>query len=192
MKAHRDASIQFLSFTHGETEGFEYYFLLHSTGVRSYIESMVRKSDMAADVCQECYMLLWLSRHKLRDEDHLRNFLYAVAKNLSYHHLRTLQYAQAAEAGYINSQDADTEENPEQARNEQISALVQHIEDLPLKRRLTILYRFFRGWSVKKIAGFFGVAEQTTRNNENKGKIQLRNMMTPSAPAQPKKNIPSQ
>jgi len=192
MNTHRDASIQFLSFTHGDTEGFEYYYLLHSAGVRSYIGSIVRKSDMATDVCQECFMLLWLSRTKIQDEDHLRLFLYTVAKNLSHHHLRTLQYARSAEAGYINSQEADTEENSEQARTEQISVLVQHLEDLPLKRRLTILYRYFKGWSVKRIAGFFGVAEQTTRNNENKGKEQLRNMMKSTTPAQTKKNIPIQ
>ena len=164
----RDASIQFLSFSRGESEGFEYFYLLHWAGVLSYVGSIVRKPDMAADVCQESFMLLWLSRQKIKDENYLRNFLYTVAKNLSHHHLRTLQYVQSAEAGYVNCQEADTEENLEPVRTERISIMIERIDDLPFKRRLTILYRYFKGWSVKKIAGFLGVAEQTTRNNENK------------------------
>ena len=145
MNPHRDASMPFISFTQGDTEGFEYYYLLHSASVRSYIATIVRKPDMAADVCQECFMLLWLSRAKIRDDNHLRNFLFTVAKNLSYHHLRNQKYVKSAEAGYINSLEVDTEQNSEEARTEQVTALVQHIEHLPLKRRLTILYRYFRG-----------------------------------------------
>ena len=187
----RDASIQFLSFSRGETEGYEYFYSMHWIYVLSYIESIVKRTDMAEDICQECFVILWLRRQQIRDEGHLRNFLLKVARNLSLHHLRTQENTRVAEAGWSNALDPDTGENVEKAKIEQISQLVKEIEQLPLQRKMTILYKYFRGWSVKKIAQFFGVAAQTTRNNENKGKEQLRKTMNPSAPVKSKKTFPS-
>jgi len=186
----RDASNPFLSFSRGETEGFNYFYSLHWIYLLSYIGSIVKRADMAEDICQECFVILWVRRGQIRDENHLRNFLLKVAKNLSLHHLSTQENTRAAEVGWSNALDPDTGGNPEKTKTEQIDKLVEEIEQLPLQRKMTILYKYFRGWSVKKIAGFFGVVAQTTRNNENKGKEQLRKTMNPSAPVKDKKNIP--
>ena len=185
----RDASIPFLSFSRGETEGYEYFYSLHWIYVLSYIESIVKRADMAEDICQECFVILWLRRQQIRDENHLCNFLLNVARNLALHHLRTQENTRAAEVGWSNALDPDIGENPEKVKTERIEELIQEIEQLPLQRKMTILYKYFRGWSVKKIAQFFGVAAQTTRNNENKGKEQLRKAMNPSVPVKSKKNI---
>jgi len=186
----RDASNPFLSFSRGETEGYKYFYSLHWIYLLSYIGSIVKRADMAEDICQECFVILWLRRQQIRDESHLRNFLLKVARNLSLHHLTTQENTQAAEVGWSHAhQDPVAGENPEKTKTEQIEKLVEEIEQLPLQRKMTILYKYFRGWSVKKIAEFFGVAAQTTRNNENKGKEQLRKTMNPSAPVKSKKNI---
>jgi len=187
----RDASNPFLSFSRGETEGFNYFYSLHWIYLLSYIGSIVKRADMAEDICQECFVILWVRRGQIRDENHLRNFLLKVAKNLSLHHLSTQENTRAAEVGWSNALDPDTGGNPEKTKTEQIDKLVEEIEQLPLQRKMTILYKYFRGWSVKKIAGFFGVVAQTTRNNENKGKEQLRKTMNPSASVKNKKTFPS-
>ena len=188
----RDASIHFLSFSHGETEGFEHFYLLHWTDVLSYIQSIVKRADMAEDICQESFVVLWHRRQQIRDVDHLLNFLLKVGKNLSLHHLRGQEYTRAAEAVWMHSQDPYSGDNPEKAKIELIDKLVEEIEQLPLQRRKTILYKYFRGWPVKMIAQSFGVAGQTTRNNDNKGREQLKKKMNPSAhPGKRKKTFPS-
>jgi RNA polymerase sigma-70 factor, ECF subfamily len=187
----RDASIHFLSFSRGEMEGFKYFYSLHWAYVLSHIQSIVKEAEMAKDIRQECFVVLWHRRQQIRDEKYLLNFLLRVGSNLSLHHLRNQENARAAEAGWMRSQDPNTGENPEKAKMEVIDQLVEEIEQLPLQRRKTILYKYFRGWSVKKIAQFFGVADQTARNNDNKGREQLKKKMNPSAlQVKNKRNIP--
>lgn len=191
MNTHPNASFQFNSFGDGKTEGYEYFYYLHWTYVLSYIESIVKRADIAEDICQECFVVLWHRRRQIRDEEHLRAFLLKVAKNLSSLYLRMQENTRAAEAGWTHSLDPDTGENPEKAKIERFEELVKDIEQLPLQRRMTIKYKYLRGWSVKKISEFFGVAEQTTRNNENKGKQQLKKIVNPPSAATARINIPS-
>ena len=190
MNTRQNSSIQFQSFINGETEGCEYFYRLHWTYVLSYIESIIKRADMAEDICQECFVVLWHRRRQIRNENHLRNFLLIVAKNLSLHHLRSQENIRAAEVRWTCYQDPDTGGNPEKTGIGQIEELVEGIEQLPLQRRMTILYKYFRGWSVKKIAEFFGVAEQTTRNNVSQGKQQLKKIVSPSNTAKHKISIP--
>ena len=191
MNTHQSTSTQFRSFIKGETEGYAYFYYLHWTYILSYIESLVKRADMAEDICQECFVVLWHRRKQIRNENHLRYFLVKVATRLSLRQLKSQENTRAAEARWTHHQNPDTEESPDKAVIGQIDELVQGIEQLPLQRRMTILYKYFRGWSVKKIAEFFGVAEQTTRNNENQGKQQLRKIVNPPSAATSRINIPS-
>jgi RNA polymerase sigma factor (sigma-70 family) len=174
----RDA-VHFLSFKKGETKGQEYYFLRYWPSVRSYAASFLKKFGIAADVADDCFAKAREMRERFKDEEHLRRFLFFMARIHSLRYLRGDRYPYVVEVGREERQVEDAV--AEEEREEQRTKMLEIIDELPYKRRLALWYRYYKGWTPKTIAIFLGVAEQTVRNNINKGKEQARKRWNKSA-----------
>jgi RNA polymerase sigma factor (sigma-70 family) len=174
MSQPRIPASEFAAFKRGDELGFKYYYRLYRPDLYTCILSRVKRPDEATDICTETFTNLWLSIDKIQDENHLRYFLYDTAENLCNMSFQLISRQLEEEMTFVHSLEADTPDNTEQEKTEVLLRLAESIEQLPPKRRRTIKLFYYSEMTVKKIAEFLGLSNQTVRNNLNKAREGLR------------------
>lgn len=75
-------------FKTGDIDSFEVIFNRHSAYIKNYINSSIHNSDVADEIMQEVFVVLYKSPEKYNGESSVLNFLLAIAKFKVYEHFR--------------------------------------------------------------------------------------------------------
>ncbi len=131
-------------FKAGSHSAFEQLYNQYSAAVYANIFKMVRQQDLAEDILQDVFAVLWTSREKIDLAQSVGNWLFVVSyhKSLSFLKKRLRENIVPA----IGSAIADIPEEPEmdeQFYSAQLELLNTAVGHLPLhKQRVFRLYHF--------------------------------------------------
>lgn len=153
---------QFSLFSKGNGRAFKYFYDLYHRSVYLYIFNLIHSSAVAEEIIDDVFVLLWNDREKIKDANHLVNFLYLVARRMSIAHLVNLKkQVELEEAWAIYQYEWATQSDEvEIAKDKILSLIFEHIGNLPPKQKEVFLLSFTERMDVRSIARHLGTSEK--------------------------------
>lgn len=134
-----------------------------------YASAIVRDGDVAHDLIQDVFVSLWDLRERLDPDCALRSYIYRMARNRAYRHLRDERLHAAKHELIMNEHDQSPPSSPlpDMEADGQILAtyLNQWLQALPERQREALTLSRFQGLSHKEIAAVMGISARTVNNH---------------------------
>ena len=131
-----------------------YNFLIYKTG----------DSDLSEDILQETLLKVWQKRDRLDESLSIKSYLFTMANNSAMNYFRHQKVIYAHQAQY---QFEDEDRSPEDIfrTKEFYDQVLQAIENLPEKTRITFMMSRFEDLSYKEIAERTDVSIKTVESH---------------------------
>jgi RNA polymerase sigma-70 factor (ECF subfamily) len=146
----------------GDERIFELVFEHYKNYLFLFIRKALPLDEDAEGIVQEVFINLWLNRNNLDEYKPLKPYLFTIAKNLIYDHLRKIyskrKYLDILFLNY-SAKSESTENEVEYWDFERF--LMGKINQLPEKRRKIFIHAKLEGKSYREIARLLGISENT-------------------------------
>jgi RNA polymerase sigma-70 factor (ECF subfamily) len=146
----------------GDEVAFELVFYRYKGKLYDFIRRSLPVSEDAEGMVQEIFVRLWANREQLDPAKSLNAFLYTMARNEIFGHLRKLLVRRKylEELSYSLSESSETTER--QLEFDELNSIVaQLIRSMPEKRREIYILSRNEGLSYKEISAQLGISENT-------------------------------
>ena len=146
----------------GDEVAFELVFFRYKGKLYDFIRRSIPASEDVESMVQEIFVRLWANREQLDPDKSLNAFLYTMARNEIFGHLRKLLVRRKylEELSYTLNEISETTERQLEF-NELKSIVSQLIRSMPEKRREIYLLSRNEGLKYKEIAEKLGISENT-------------------------------
>jgi len=153
---------QFDLFRKGNGRAFKFFYDLYHRSVYVYVFNLMHDGTVAEEIIDDVFVLVWDDRKKIKDANHLVNFLYLVARRMAIAHLVNLKkQVEMEEAWAIYQYEWATQfDEVELAKDKVLSLIFQHIGDLPPKQKEVFLLSFTERLDVRSISKKLGTSEK--------------------------------
>jgi RNA polymerase sigma-70 factor, ECF subfamily len=122
--------------------------------------SVLRQREDAEDVAQEAYIKAHRSFRRLRNRDRFRSWLVRITWRLALDRQRSNRRRLAREDTHVRASESATPAVPHERSHE----LVEAIDALPPKLRLTLVLAAIEGYDVHEVAQLLHVPEGTVKS----------------------------
>jgi len=157
----KDADL-LLRIKNGDEVAFELVFYRYKGKLYDFIRRSLPADEDAESMVQEVFTKLWINRHQLDPAKSLNGFLYRIARNELFGHLRKVlvRRKHLEELSFSLERSTDTTEC--QIEYKELKTLVaQLVATMPEKRREIFKLSREDGLSYKQIASQLGISENT-------------------------------
>ncbi|MDO9140037.1 MAG: sigma-70 family RNA polymerase sigma factor, partial [Methylobacter sp.] len=139
----------------------EAIYLNHQSELQFHLTRIVDCPEIAADLAQESFIIFFREAQK-QTIDHPRGFLFRIAKNLAYDHIKhrkvTENYAQTKEQSLPPPSEFPSAEKLVSI-NERLAAITQILDKLPLRTREIFILNRVYGMTYAEIAKERGISD---------------------------------
>ena len=148
---------------------FEKVFRLLRDDLVRYTRSIVGSTPVANDLVQDVFVALWETRETLDPSLSLKAFVYRMARNASYRHLRdsrthTRKHKEIRHNHDVESLNGTLREPP--LDGELLAARMRTwISELPDRQREALVLSRYHGLSHKEIASLMQISPRTVNNH---------------------------
>lgn len=155
--------------TESDRVAFEIVFRLFRDDLVRYVRSVVRIEAVAHDLVQDVFVALWETRRTLDPSLSLKAFVYRMARNAAYRHLRDTRTHQQKHA--ILEREGTAHEMNGALRDGAVDADVlaekfrQWIGELPDRQREAIVLSRYHDLSHREIGSVMGISPRTVNNH---------------------------
>lgn len=73
----------------GDEAAFAEVFHYYTARLHLHVTSIVRSTSVTEEIIQETFLRVWLNRDQLPDIQHPRSWIFAIASNICFNHLRS-------------------------------------------------------------------------------------------------------
>jgi RNA polymerase sigma-70 factor (ECF subfamily) len=162
-----ESAAQFRSFKTGSEAAFRYFFHQNIRAIFTYTRNMVRNDVIAEDITQDCFIKLDQNRDKINDVEHLKKYLYTVARNAVLSYFVDLKKQQSTERSWADFQYqwAYQYDDVEMIRDRTLGMIYDHIDQLPPKRKEVFMLSFHKRMAPGEIARELDISESTVYNH---------------------------
>lgn len=164
-----------LRIKNGDKVAFELVFYRYRGKLYDFIRHSLPVDEDAESIVQEIFTKIWADRHKLDPSKSLNAFLYTIARNEIFGHLRKL-LVRRKHLEKLNSSLKESAETPDkQFEYAELYVLVSKlIEAMPEKRRKIFVLSRDEGLSYREIATQLGISENTVDSQIRKALAYLK------------------
>lgn len=178
---------QFELFRRGDKNAFAWFYTKHHKGIHKYVKDLSADDDLAKDITQDVFKRLWDLRGNINSANHLRAYVYIMARQLFLQHLRRGKTAfdAAQDLAYLAKQQEAMNKELELACNHLLVAVDAAMKMLSPQRRLVIELLYIKGYDTATVARLLDVSRQTVRNTKTdalnflRGKLYDRDLLMP-------------
>jgi RNA polymerase sigma-70 factor (ECF subfamily) len=157
----------------GDTKAFQQVFELLYTPLHAYAFSFVANSEVAEELVQESFLMIWYHRGKIDEEFNMKAYLYKSVHNQALNHLRhqkiVLKHKEQAHGSNSSYTEWHGEPNPFLSK-----ALYEAIEQLPERSRLIFEMSRLDGLRHREIAEKLNISEKTVEVQVRKARLFLQ------------------
>jgi len=169
----------FQSFLRGEERGFDIVFTTYYKAICFFAKRYTNHSDAAEDIAEESFIKLWSSREQIKDEKHLRNWLYKTA----YHGCLRWRERQLAMGNRQKEIAKITEVSEKECteniiRAETLRQVKEAMEQLPAQCKKVFYKLYIEGKTVAETANELQLTVSTIKNQKARGIKLLRLRLT--------------
>ncbi|WP_431211769.1 RNA polymerase sigma factor [Puia sp. P3] len=153
---------QFDLFKKGNGRAFKYFYDFYHRPAYNYVLNLIHNNAVAEEIIDDVFVLLWDNRDRIKDANHLVNFLYLVSRRMAIAHLVSLKKQVESEAAWAIYQYewATQFDEVEIAKDKILSLIFQHIGNLPPRQKEVFLLSFTQRMDVRSIAKKLGTSEK--------------------------------
>jgi RNA polymerase sigma-70 factor (ECF subfamily) len=166
----------------GDTAAFERVFESFYHRLYSFINQYVNDSEVAKNILQDVFLLLWEKKSILLDDSNLSAWLYTVSKNKALKYLRHKEYVTnhveisllRQNENMLNASALDSIDTSEFAFREIEKIIERTLNSLPEQVQEIFNLSRFENLKNKEIAEKLGISEKTVEANITKSLKLLR------------------
>ncbi|MCE5331179.1 MAG: RNA polymerase sigma-70 factor [Bacteroidales bacterium] len=162
-----------------DTRAFEILFHLYHKRIYAFAQNLLNSADDAEEIVQNVFLALWNQRKNLNISGSFTSYIFAIARNMVYEHIRQKINKQAFSEYYLEHNveySFITEE--EVAYNELEGKIKQYIDLLPERRREIFILSRIEKMSYKEIAQKLNITENTVDTQIRNALNTLRRQLT--------------
>jgi RNA polymerase sigma-70 factor (ECF subfamily) len=157
----------FAAWRAGDARAGAELFERHYAGIARFFRNKVDAD--APDLIQKTFLGCLESRERVRGDSSFRTYLFAVAHNVLYKHLRARSRA-PIDFGVTSIHDLRPTAAALLARRAEEQALLQALRRIPLEHQVTLELYFWDSFTAREIAEIQGVPEGTVRTRLRRAK----------------------
>ena len=164
----------------GDGRAFDLLVGKYQTGIARVVSQYLKDQDVVKDVVQEAFIRAYKGLANFRYESQFYTWLYRIAVNTAYNHMRSVQRWQGMldiDDEYHESEVAEHTgvEGPEHARhNEDLKQAIQRaVARLPMDLRTALLLREMEDMSYEQIAEVVGCKVGTVKSRISRAREQV-------------------
>jgi RNA polymerase sigma-70 factor (ECF subfamily) len=147
-------------------------FDLHHRSVYSFAYRLTRRTDVAEDITQECFLALIKAPHRFDiSRGTLKVFLFSIARNLALKHFR--DYPDDLP---IDESDGVVAFDPRRAI-EISAAVAAAVAELPVLQREALVLFEYEGVTLEEIAQIVGAETGTVKSRLHRARERLRRVL---------------
>ena len=160
----------------GETDAFERFVGHFRSKVFRYSWLMCGSPEDADEVAQETLLKVFQSMHQLREPEHVRSWVYRIARNVCLMQRRRSVFAPTAELPVEDLPLPDESEPPDhRLLQTELRAVIERIVmELPLTYRPVVLLRDLEGLSTEETARVLDLATDVVKTRLHRGRSAMR------------------
>ena len=159
----------------GDIESFEKLFHRYYYGLCGYVETLVRKKEVAEEVVQDVFYNIWKNREALKISKSWQSYLYRAAFNNSMMYLRKMRREQPMNEEDSLDLEVGTPDPSQLMQLNELSELVSRtLKDLPEKTREIFRLNRQEGLKYREIADRLSISVKTVEANMGKALKALR------------------
>jgi RNA polymerase sigma-70 factor, ECF subfamily len=170
---------------HGHQDRFAGWVREHGSAVRGFLLALVRRGDVADDLCQEVFCRAWQARERYADQGKARAYLLQIAHRLVVDRGRKHdpQTNLSDETWSIHEPASQTPE-PSQAAmlSEQVVLLHAALDRLAPMQQKVLLLRYYGQMDFQQIADTLQTPLNTALSHCRRGLETLRRMLVENTP----------
>lgn len=172
------------AFQQGEMAAFEHLYRAYAGRVYNYILSMVKEPAAAEDLTQGLFVRLWEKRGNVDIDGNLTGYIYTVARNMVYHHVKKRLFEDSCYLKLFGRDDGGRDGSIEDELDYRFveNRIVELSGDLPPGRREIFLMRWQQGLSNTEIARRLAISEKTVSTQIHRSMVYLRERLKADFP----------
>lgn len=121
---------------------------------------------VSEDLVQEAFLRIWRSLSGFRTQSSISTWIYRIAVNTFYDHIRAEKRRPAVVAACSEPADCKSDNAPpsvQAVQNEELHRLADAVQHLPAELRLPLVLRYYHGLSVRRTASASGISYSQTK-----------------------------
>lgn len=146
----------------------------HKDAMVNYLTRLSGSRARGEEMAQECFVRLYLSRERYREEGKLGALLYRIATNLAFSDARRRRRRQVLSLGLVDGGQEPSTPESELLCREAHAQLLRAIGQVKLRFRAPLVLYAIEGLSYGEVARALGCAENTVKSRISRGRRQLR------------------
>jgi RNA polymerase sigma-70 factor (ECF subfamily) len=157
---------RFDQFKKGSDKAFRYYFELYAQPLCAFAFFYCKDQMEAQDIAQECFLTLYTHRENIREEEHLKYFLFKVARFRMIDRRRATGKRRQRERVWAEDQAGRGQqyEEVELLKALVLSKIYDLYKRMPARRKEIFWLYFYQQMEVRAIAQVQGLKESTVYN----------------------------
>jgi RNA polymerase sigma-70 factor (ECF subfamily) len=164
----------------GHQQRFEEWFRDHGRAVRGFILALVRRADVADDLCQEVFCRAWQGRERYAEQGKTRAYLLQIANRLVVDRGRRNEpQSNLTDEVWTAREPQSAGPDPSQAavRNEQVRLLHTALDRLAPMQQRVLLLRYYGQMEFQEIAEILQTPLNTALSHCRRGLESLRKLL---------------
>jgi RNA polymerase sigma-70 factor (ECF subfamily) len=158
---------------------------LFSRYFRALYRFFANKCDEPDEMAQATFLALVKARDQFEGRASFRTYLYTIARNELYRHLRGLQRTRQFDPELSSIADLQTSAGGKLARGEDHRLLCAALRTLPVEQQTLLELHYWEGLDAAALAEVFGANSTAIRKRLHRARIALRDAMVARAAAPP-------
>lgn len=165
----------------GEPDAFDRFVEMFQSKVFQYSFLMCGQREDAEEVAQEALMKVFESLDQLREPEHVKSWVFRIAKNACLMKRRKSVFAPAhelsldePEAGPLDVRDRAVLPDRRLIESEAAESLRLAVVDLPETLRSVVLLRDLEELSTEETAGILGLSNEAVKTRLHRARLALR------------------
>ena len=158
----------------GDRQAGNELFQRHFESINRFFENKV--PEEVDELVQATFFALTKHRDQFRKQSSFRTYLFTIARNELYRHLRS-RYKRELDFGASSLLDLATTPTGRIAKHQRKHRLVDALRSLPLEQQLLIELHYWEGIGFEDLASMFEVSRTTIRTRLFRARKRLRAQM---------------
>lgn len=150
----------------GDERAFEEIFNCYHKRLHYFIFSFVKSEFVAEDILQEVMIKVWLKRTTIDLSSSFDSYLYTIARNQTYNHLRKISNQESLKKEVWRNIKSFNRQTEDTILLSEYNEIVDDIlNNLPAKKRNIYILSREQGKSNQEIADLLNISQKTVKNH---------------------------
>lgn len=164
-----------LSISEGDSEAWEDLYKLLYDPLVAFINRLVRSQEDASDISQDVFVNLWLNHSSIDPKQNIKGYIYGIARNLSFRHIRERSKDYASSLDDVPSINLEEYSPEDIMRADEISILISlTLDRMPPQRRKVFELSRYNGLNNDQIADKLEISIRTVESHIYQAKKEIR------------------